>query len=280
MFSTAIIVFREVLEAALVVAVVLAATQGLAGRNRWIIGGIAGGVLGSLLVASLTQEISMAFEGVGQELFNAAILLTAVAMLAWHNIWMSRHAGQLVAHLKQVGSNVTSGQLPIYFLATAVGLAVLREGSEVVLFTQGLAAGGSESLPMLWGALIGLGAGLVLGALIYVGLVRIPTRHLFTVTGWLILLLAAGMAASAAGFLAQAGWLPVQHPLWNSSQLLSQQSVPGEILHVLIGYQDHPTAIQLSFYLVTLVAIAAGMYVSRHRPARPPVAAQTSSARY
>ncbi len=265
MFSTAIIVFREVLEAALVVAVVLAATQGLTGRNRWILGGIASGVLGSLVVASLTQQISMAFEGVGQELFNAAILLTAVAMLAWHNIWMSRHARQLVAHLRQVGSNVTSGQLPIYFLATAVGLAVLREGSEVVLFTEGLAAGGSDSLPMLWGALIGLGAGLVLGALIYFGLVRIPTGHLFTVTGWLILLLAAGMAASAAGFLAQAGWLPMQHPLWNSSELLSQHSVPGEILHVLVGYQDRPTAIQLSFYLTTLVLIAFGMHLSRQR---------------
>ena len=275
MFSTAIIVFREVLEAALVVAVVLAATQGLAGRNRWIVGGIAAGLLGSLLVASITQEISMAFAGVGQELFNAAILLTAVAMLAWHNIWMSRHASQLVAHLRQVGSHVSSGQLPIYFLATAVGLAVLREGSEVVLFTQGLAAGGSESLPMLWGAVVGLGAGLVLGALIYVGLVRIPTRHLFTVTGWLILLLAAGMAASAAGYLAQAGWLPVQHPLWNSSDLLSQHSVPGEVLHVLVGYQDRPTAIQLSFYLATLVLIAAGMSLSRQRA--PSINRQTSS---
>ncbi|HER34981.1 MAG: FTR1 family protein [Halothiobacillaceae bacterium] len=263
MFSTAIIVFREVLEASLVVAVVLAATQGLAGRNRWIIGGIAAGLLGSFVVAGLTQEISMAFEGVGQELFNAMILLTAVGMLAWHNIWMSRHASQLVAHLKQVGSHVSSGQLPIYFLATAVGLAVLREGSEVVLFTQGIAAGGSESLSLLWGGAIGLGAGLVLGALIYVGLVRIPTRHLFTVTGWLILLLAAGMAASAAGFLAQAGWLPVQRPLWNSSDLLSQHSVFGEVLHVLVGYQDRPTAIQIGFYLATLVAIGVGMFLSR-----------------
>ncbi|HEY5715118.1 MAG TPA: FTR1 family protein [Psychromonas sp.] len=206
MFSSAIIVFREVLEAALVITIVLAATQGVLQRNRWVLGGIAAGLLGALMVAAVAEKISSIFDGVGQELFNAAILFSAVLMLAWNNIWMSKHAGELIGHLKNVGKNVASGQLPMYFLATAIGMAVLREGSEVVLFIYGLAASGSDSISLLTGGILGLLLGSVFGALLYFGLLRVPAHRLFTVTGWMILFLASGMSASAAGFLSQAGY--------------------------------------------------------------------------
>ncbi|WKE65178.1 FTR1 family protein [Gallaecimonas kandeliae] len=269
MFSSAVIVFREVLEAALVITIVLAATQGVLNRARWILGGIFAGVLGACLVAAAAEQIAMAFDGIGQELLNAGILSAAVLMLAWHNIWMSRHAKELVSHLKQVGSNVASGQLPLYVLATAVGLAVLREGAEVVLFLYGIAAGGSDPLSMMSGGLLGLAGGAAMGALIYFGLLRIPTHKLFSVTSWMILLLASGMAASAAGYLAQVGWLPSQRPLWNSSALLSERSVPGQLMHILVGYQERPTAVQLAAYLATLASIAFGMYLVRPRLQKP-----------
>lgn len=265
MFSSAIIVFREVLEAALVITIVLAATQGVLKRHLWIAGGVAGGLAGAVLVASIAEQISMSFEGAGQELFNATILFSAVAMLAWHNMWMSRHAKTLVAHLKRVGSSVSSGELPMYFLSTAVGLAVLREGSEVVLFMHGIAAGGSDSGSLLTGGLLGLAGGCALGALIYFGLLRIPPGQLFRITGWLILFLAAGMAASAAGYLVQAGVISGSKPLWNSSGLLSQHSMAGQVLHVLIGYQDRPTAVHLSFYVATLILIGFGMQLSKKK---------------
>lgn len=267
MFSSAIIVFREVLEAALVITIVLAATQGVLQRNRWILGGVVAGLLGASMVAAAAQQISSTFDGVGQELFNAAILFSAVLMLAWHNVWMSKHAGALVAHLKNVGSNVASGRLPMYFLATAIGMAVLREGSEVVLFIYGLAAGGSESGSLLAGSLLGLLLGAAFGALLYFGLLRIPAHRLFTVTGWMILFLASGMSASAAGFLSQAGWLPALRPVWNSGALLSEQSVLGQVLHVLMGYQERPTAIQLSFYLTTFILITLAMYLTKRSSA-------------
>ena len=263
MLNSAIIIFREVLEAALIVTIVLAATRGVANRNRWILAGIGAGVLGALLVASVTEQISMAFEGIGQELFNALILLTAVVMLAWHNIWMARHARALTAHLKQVGQNVASGSLPMYFLATAVGVAVLREGSEIVLFMYGLAAGGNNPLALLIGGLFGLAAGALLGYLLYRGLLRIPVSRLFTVTGWMILLLASGMAANAAMYLSQAGWLPSQPPLWDTSGALSEHSLAGQVFHVVVGYQERPTPMELGFYLVTLTLIAAGMLLVR-----------------
>ncbi|EKO3429593.1 FTR1 family protein [Vibrio fluvialis] len=259
MLSSAIIVFREVLEAALIVTILMAATKGLPGRTRWIFGGATAGLFGALAVAFSAGAIASTFEGMGQELFNAGILLTAVLMLAWHNIWMSKHARELVAHLKQVSSKVNEGSLPLYFLSVATGLAVLREGSEVVLFLYGVAAGGDSGISLLTGGIFGVVSGIIAGALLYFGLLRIPTHLLFKVTGWMILFLAAGLAASAAGYLMQAGILTAQAPLWNSSSILSERSIAGQLLHILVGYQARPTAIQLAFYLATLVLISVGM---------------------
>jgi high-affinity iron transporter len=259
MLGSSVIVFREVLEAALVITILLAATRGLAGRNRWIGGGVSMGVVGAVIVAFFASSIAAAFEGIGQEIFNAGVLFLAVLMLAWHNIWMSSHARKMVASLKQVGNEVTSGELPFYFLSVAAGLAVLREGSETVLFLYGIAASGEGIAQMTLGGMLGLAGGVAVGALLYTGLLRIPTALLFRVTGWLILLLAAGMAATASGYLSQAGLLPSFAPLWNTSGILSEHSVIGQLLHILVGYQARPTVIDLGFYFGTLILIGAGM---------------------
>ena len=259
MLGSAVIVFREVLEAALVVTILLAATRGLSGRNHWIGGGVATGIVGALIVAYFAGNIAESFAGIGQELFNAGVLLIAVLMLAWHNIWMSNHGREMVANIKQVGSKVTSGNLPFYFLSVVAGLAVLREGSEIVLFLYGLAVSGGQIAQMALGGTLGLSGGIAVGIFLYLGLLGIPMSSLFRVTGWLILLLAAGMAATAAGFLSQAGLLPSDQPLWNTSEFLSEHSLIGQLLHILIGYQARPTAIQLGFYFTTLILIGAGM---------------------
>jgi len=261
MLGSTVIVFREVLEAALVVTILLAATRGLAGRNQWIGGGVALGIVGAVIVAYFAGNIAEAFAGIGQELFNAGVLFIAVLMLAWHNIWMSGHAREMVANLKQVGNGVTSGNLPFYLLAVAAGLAVLREGSEIVLFLYGIAVSGGEIVQMTVGGTMGLAGGIVVGIFLYFGLLGIPMSALFRVTGWMILLLASGMAATAAGFLSQAGLLPSYQPLWNTSAFLSEHSLVGQLLHILVGYQASPTAIQLGFYFATLVLIGSGMYL-------------------
>ncbi|WP_428034891.1 FTR1 family iron permease [Amphritea sp.] len=269
MLSSAVIVFREVLEAALIVSILLAATCGLPRRTLWIGAGLLAGLAGACIVALFASSITSAFEGTGQELMNACILLIAVLMLAWHNIWMSHHARELVAHMKNVSAKITDGSLPLYFLAVASGMAVLREGSEVVLFMYSVTASGSSANAMLIGSLIGVVAGILVGRLIYSGLLRIPTSRLFQLTGWMILLLASGLAASAAGYLIQAGYLPYQAPLWDSGDLLSEKSILGQLLHILIGYQERPTIIHLAFYLVTLVTILMGMrWVSRRTDLR------------
>jgi high-affinity iron transporter len=257
MLATALIVFREVLEAALIVGIVMAASRGVRQRGLWVAGGIALGILGSAVVAGFAGEIASALSGVGQELFNATVLFTAVAMLGWHNIWMGRHGRELAVEAGAVGRLVLSGARPLYALALAVGLAALREGAELVLFLYSVVAANKvDAWSFAGGIAIGLASGSGVGALLYFGLLRIPLRHLFTATSWLILLLAAGMAAQAAAFLAQADILPpLGDALWDSSFLLPETSIPGLVLHALVGYVAQPSGIQVVFYGATLVII-------------------------
>jgi high-affinity iron transporter len=274
MLAVAVIVFREVLEAALVVGIVLAASRGVPRRGKWVTSGVALGVAGAMVVAGFTDEIASALDGIGQEVFNATVLFGAVLMLGWHNVWMSRHAKEHVAEATRVGRDVLSGTKPLYALAILCGLAVGREGSEIVLFVYGIvAAQGGSAISLLTGGTIGLILGVATGAALYAGLITIPMRHLFTVTSWMILLLAAGMASQGAAFLLQADLVPPLGNLWDTSWLLSENSLIGQALHALIGYVARPTGIQLVFYVGTLVLIASLMRLF----GRPPQAVSRPS---
>ncbi len=260
MLATAILVFREVLEAALIISIVCAATRGLGGRGRWVSTGVVLGVLGAVLVALGAGRIADAAEGMGQELLNAAVLSAAVLMLAWHAIWMSRHGRELALHMKSVGAGVVDGSRPIKALMFVVALAVLREGSEVVLFLFGMGASGSSAASMAVGGAIGLAAGATVGVALYFGLLGIPIRHFFTATNWMVLLLAAGLASQAAHYLIQADWLPaLGQRVWDTSWLLSDQSLLGQTLRTLIGYDARPSGMQLLFYATTALLILIGM---------------------
>src|SRR5471032_2104358 len=175
MLGALIIVFREVIEAGLIVGIVMAATRGVAGRGRWISIGIGSGVLGAAIVALFAGAISQMFEGSGQELFNASVLGVAVVMLMWHNAWMARHGREIAAEMKSIGTAVSEGAKPLTALAIVVGLAVLREGSEVVLFLYGIMAQGTSGAALLVGGLLGIAAGAASTGLTYAGLLAIPT---------------------------------------------------------------------------------------------------------
>jgi high-affinity iron transporter len=258
MLGALIIVFREVIEAGLIIGIVLAVTRGVPGRGRWVAGGVIAAVLGAGLLAFFAESIADAFEGSGQEMFNASVLGIAVLMLMWHNAWMASHGQEMASSMAAVGKEVSSGQRPLAALAVVVGLATLREGSEVVLFLYGIVAAGASASSLLTGGILGLAAGAAFTALTYCGLLAIPSHHIFTVTTVLIALLAAGMAAQAAQFLDAAGLINVLgERLWDSSAWLPQDSIVGRLLHTLVGYTDRPTALQLAVYLATLAIMVA-----------------------
>lgn len=276
MLGALIIVFREVIEAGLIVGIVMAATRGVPGRGRWITIGIAGGVLGAGIVAMFAGAISDAFQGSGQELFNASVLAIAVVMLMWHNAWMARHGREIAVEMQRVGTAVSEGAKPLTALAIVVGLAVLREGSEVVLFLYGIMASGTSGSALLTGGVLGIAAGAAFSALTYLGLLAIPSRHIFSVTSWLIALLAAGMAAQSVQFLNNAGLVvALDRTMWDTSWLLSEGSIPGRMLHALIGYTERPTEMQLLVYVAILVAMYVLTRIAGPSPPAPiPAAAE------
>ena len=276
MLGALIIVFREVIEAGLIVGIVMAATRGVAGRGRWINIGVTGGVLGAGIVAMFAGAISEAFQGAGQELFNASVLGVAVIMLMWHNAWMARHGREIADEMRRVGTEVSEGAKPLTALAIVVGLAVLREGSEVVLFLYGIMASGTSGSALVVGGLLGIAPGVAFSALTYFGLLAIPNRHIFSVTSWLIALLAAGMAAQSMHFLNNAGLVQaLDHTVWDTSWLLSEGSIVGRLLHALIGYTERPTQMQLLVYILTLIAMYLLMRFARYSPReRLPAAAE------
>jgi high-affinity iron transporter len=265
--ASLLIVFREVIEAGLIVGIVLAASKGVTGRAYWVGLGVAAGLIGASCVAFFARELAGLFAGSGQEVFNASILLLAVMMLAWHNVWMAGHGRAMAREMKQVGAQVSAGERPMAALAVVVGIAVLREGSEVVLFLYGIASqGGTSTAAMLASGALGVAAGAAVTALMYFGLLAIPAGRLFSVTASLITLLAAGMAAQAVLFLQQGGF--IQHltrTVWDTSWALPQDSIAGRLLHTLVGYNDAPNGAQLLAYGATVVLIVALTRIERAR---------------
>jgi high-affinity iron transporter len=267
MFGAALIVFRESLEAALLIGIIAAATRGLAHRNKWLVIGITAGLAGSLVIAGLTESIAQMAGGSGQELFKAGVLGLAVLMIGWHNIWMATHGREMASRAKHVGVEIRNGAQELSAIAIAIALTVLREGSEAALFVQGMLASTPNGASSVFlGALLGLVAGGTIGFVTYFGLLQIPLRRFFSVTSSLLLALAAGLASQMAKFLIQADFIPpLASPLWDTSWLLSVNSRVGSALYILLGYEDKPSGMQVIFYATTLICIATGSYWVQRR---------------
>lgn len=255
-----IVVFREILEAALVVGVVTAAVKGLRHRGRWVCLGVSLGIAGAMTVAAGIGEISQFAQGSGQALFAAAVLLSAGLMLAWHNIWMAEHGRAMELRLSSLGADVLSGRESLVMLVGVTALAVMREGSEIALFLYGIASSGEQSAQLLGGSLLGLAFGVAAGFVLFAGLSRMPVKRVFQVSGLLILFIAAGMIARAAAFLEQAGFLPPLVPrVWDTSAYISGNGVVGRSLAALVGYTPAPSLLQVLFWLGSLALIGSLM---------------------
>jgi high-affinity iron transporter len=176
----------------------------------------------------------------------------------------------MAQRMTAMGKAVSLGQRTLLALAVVVALAVLREGAEVVLFLYGIAASTDAGVAALaTGGALGIGAGALVAWLLYRGLLIIPVRHLFSVTGALIALLAAGMAGQAAAILAGADLIPTWGlDVWNTSALLPENSIAGRTLHVLVGYSERPMGVQLAAFCTVLAALLVGSrLIGTGRPA-------------
>jgi high-affinity iron transporter len=280
MFATSLIVFRETLEAALFVGIVAAATRGIPGKSRWISSGVMAGLAGALLMAAGMEQISAWADGIGQDLVNIGILCLALTMLAWHCVWVSTHAGEMVREAKHLGaraqhsheSDHPSRRSSLWALSTAIALSVLREGAETVLFVAGIASGAAgDAMHVSASVSLGLLAGALLGGLIYLGLARVRTQHVFAVTNVLILALAGSLASQLAKALVQSGLIEQPStPVWDTSNWLANESSFGTLLHALIGYDASPSSVQLMFYVGIVALIGLATRLAKSRKPSPP----------
>jgi len=278
MLAALVILFREVLEAGLIVGVILAAARGVPGCARAVGLGVLAGIAGSMLVAAFAAEISSAFDGRGLELFTAAVLLLAVVMLTWHVVWMADHARELTAHLRDLSRSVEGGAQSVVVLGVATATAVMREGSEAVLFMSSIILQNADTAANLaLGSAGGLALGAAVSVAVYIGLSTIPLRWFFAATGALVTMLAGGLAAEAVHQLSNAGLVPtsIDVTLWDTSWLLSDDSFVGRLLRVLLGYRDRPTVPEAIAYAATIAGI---LLLSRHRKLQK-LAAHAVSAR-
>ncbi len=264
MLQIAIVVFREILEISLILGILTAATKDIAGRGKWILSGLFLGIAGSIFLALSTDKISESLDGMGQEFFNGLILLAAAIMIGWTVLWMQKHAKSISGELKRLGNSVREGKKPLYVLLVVVFLSVLRESAEIVLFSYSYYVSGTDISDITLGLIAGITLGSAVGIALYLGILKAFGKYFFIVTTWILIFLAAGIAAQGIGFWINAQIVPaLANPAFDASQILPQQSFLGKILNIFFGYIDQPAGTQLIAYFVSLGVLILGLRVAK-----------------
>lgn len=266
MAGSFLIMLREGLEAALIVGIILAylARTGNRGKARVVWFGVGLSVLMSVLVGAAIFVTAGGLEGRPEEIFEGLAMLTAAGVLTYMIFWMRRQAINLRAHLQQqVSTALESGSLAaLGFLAF---VAVGREGIETALFMFAATKAATPAATTM-GGVLGLVAAISLGYLLYRGTYRLNLRAFFNVTSVLLLLFAAGLLAHGIHEFHEAGVIPpVIEEVWNTNNVLHEQSTLGSFARALFGYNGNPSLVEVLAYATYLLLIG-WMYF------RPPTA--------
>ena len=272
MIETLLIVWRESLEAALIVGILLTflGRTGEDSGTRYVWGGSAAALAVALFCAAASGGVMAELDPDTQEIVQAGILFVAVAVLTWMVVWMHGHAGGLRGDIerKAGAALATGGHLG---LATIAFVAVFREGIETVLFLWGVVAqhGNATALPMVAAGLVGGGLAIATAMLFFRGLRRLDLRTFFRVTGILLLLVAAGLLSSGLNKLIGLGLVsPIVPQVWNTSWLIRDDSVLGAVLGALVGYRSRPSLLEVLAFVAYVPPMLWALRRAEH-PRRP-----------
>ena len=253
--NSVIIVLREVLEAALMISILLAVSRHSRAGRRWLLTAVAVGLAAGIAYAENLVMISGLFDGVGQELFNAAMQIGVFVALVVTVFHVARRHGEV-----RERSTVLA-----VAMAAAVTLAVTQEGSEVFIYVTGFLRLEEFASGVTIGSIAGAGIGFSVGVLFYYTLTSQPERRARWIGVVLLAFVAANMCIQAANLLIQADWLPSAAPLWDTSVLIGEQTLPGQLLYALIGYEATPSPLEAGTYaggfVIILVAALTGWRV-------------------
>jgi high-affinity iron transporter len=263
MLPTYLLSLREGLEAALIIGIVLGALTKIRRSDLspavWL--GTLSAVAVSILTAILLTSFGMSLEEAAEQIFEGVTMLIAAGILTWMIFWMSRQArflkGELEAGVNKAAA--TTGKRAMFWLAF---VAVVREGIELALFiTAAFFAGDqgqvtSNIIQTLAGTILGLGTSVLLGWTLFATSIRLDLRRFFQVTGFLLILFAAGLVAHGVHEFNEVGWIPsVVGHVWDVNAIVDENSVPGQLLKTLFGYNGNPSLTELISYFVYLAVI-------------------------
>ena len=272
MIGTFIISWRESIEAALLVGILMVYLKKIRQQKHfvYIYLGVFLGIAFSILFGYLSNRVSFLFEGIREDLFAAVILLLAVIMLTYMVIWMSDQAKHIKGHYHQK-IDAAFEQNKLLTLSFLAFTGVFREGIETVLFLWGILiqnqGAASFSLALASG-LAGLFLAIVMAWLFFKGFGFLDLRQFFNITGLILLFMSAGMLVAAVGKLESAGLIsPIQNHVWNSTWLIDEQSLFGHILSGFLGYRAKPSLMEILAYILYFVAISLWLRKPFSKPA-------------
>ena len=250
MLPSFLLSLREGIEAALIIGIIIGVLTKInhPELKPVVWRGVILAVLLSFTFGIGLNAIGMEFTGKLEEVFEGFAMLLAAAILTWMILWMQRQGGQIQRDLeaRTVQATFKAGGSALFILAF---LAVFREGIELALFLIATRMA-SDPLSVIIGAVLGLGAAITLGWLLFASTRRLNLKRFFQVTNALLLFFAAGLVAHGVHELIEAGWIPgIIDPLWDINHILSDQSEFGGILKALFGYNGNPALTEVIAYL-------------------------------
>lgn len=257
MLNIALVVFREFMEVAVLLSIIIAATRKVSNAPYYIVLGMMSGVIAASFLAFATKYLTLSFGGIGDEIFDIVVILTTVLIISWTVIWMQGYDRKLKEDLTNIAEDVNSNPKYCWFIALIVASTIFREGSEIVLLIYSIVS--AHAVPVVdflmglgFGAFAGMGTGIVM----YKGLVKFSGRNLFRITSMLLILIAASLASEAGNMLVQVGLVDCcNYQVWDTSHIISDHSLLGRVLKILVGYNSKPLALQLIFYVATFVIV-------------------------
>ena len=274
MLPSYLLSLREGIEAALIVGIVLGALRQMRRTDLssavWI--GVLSASMLSVLAGVLLTVLGLSFEGQSEQLFEGVAMLLAAGVLTWMIFWMSRQARNIKGELESGVHKAAfeGGRRGLFALAF---LAVLREGIELALFLVA-SVFASDVQQTLIGAFLGLGTAILLGWSLFATTVRLDLRRFFQVTGFLLVLFAAGLVAHGVHEFNEAGVIPavIEH-VWDVNPLLDENATLGSMLKALFGYNGNPSLTEVLSYFAYFAAIFVGLRLSE-RNARTAIRTQ------
>jgi len=265
MLAIYLLSLREGLEAALIIGIVLGAVTKIRRKDLspaiWL--GILSAIGVSILTAILLTTFGMSLRDPYEAMFEGITMLIAAGILTWMIFWMGKQARFLKSELEE-GINkaaATTGKRAIFWLAF---IAVVREGVELALFitaaffagNQAQVASVSNVVQTLAGTILGIGTAALLSWTLFATTVRLDLRKFFQVTGFLLILFAAGLVAHGVHEFNEVGWIPVivEH-VWDVNAFVNEDSLPGQLLQTLFGYNGNPSLTEMFAYFSYIAVV-------------------------